>query len=160
MSKYLCSKRSVDDVEWVCRTCHCHLVKGNVPPCAAVNGMVFPPKPIFFDLNELECRLLAPRIAFQKLMQVSRGKQLKIHGNIVNVPADVTNTVAMLPWLPSEAGTKINLKRKLQFKSSALSLNIKPYKVVEAANWLMSNCDIKMKGLFLTENGLISMTKK
>ena len=68
MSKYLCSKRSVDDVEWVCRTCHSHWVKGNILPCAAVNGMVFPPKPIFFGLNSLECRLLAPRIAFQKSM--------------------------------------------------------------------------------------------
>ena len=90
--------------------------------------MVFPPKPAFFDLNELECRLLAPRIAFQKLMQAPRGRQLKIHGNIVNVPADVTHTVSMLPRLPSETGTiKVNLKRKLQYKSSALSLNVRPH---------------------------------
>lgn len=46
------------------------------------------------DINELECRLLAPRIAFQKLMQAPRGRQLKIHGNIVNVPADVTHTAS------------------------------------------------------------------
>lgn len=52
------------------------------------------------DLNELECRLLAPRIAFQNLMQALRGRQLKIHGNIVNMPADVTHTVSMLPRLP------------------------------------------------------------
>ena len=59
--------------------------------------MAFPVKPDFFDLNELECRLLAPRIAFQKLMQAPRGRQLKINGNIVNVPADVTHTVSILP---------------------------------------------------------------
>ena len=35
--------------------------------------MLFPLKPEFFDLNELECRLLAPRLAFQKLMQAPRG---------------------------------------------------------------------------------------
>ena len=63
--------------------------------------MVFPDKPDFFDLNELECRLLAPRIALQKLMQAPRGKQLKILGNIVNVPADVSHTVSMLPRLQS-----------------------------------------------------------
>ena len=39
--------------------------------------------------------MLTPRIAFQKLMQAPRGKQFKIHGNIVNVPADVTDTVSM-----------------------------------------------------------------
>ena len=105
-----------------------------VPPCAAINGMKFPVKPSFFDLNELECRLLAPRITFQKLMQAPRGKQLKINGNIVNVPADVANTVSMLPRLPSETSTiKVNLKRRLQYKSSALSLNVRPHKVAEGA---------------------------
>lgn len=38
-------------------------------------------------------------------------RQFKIHGNIVNVPADVRNTVNMLPHLQSQTGTvKINLK--------------------------------------------------
>lgn len=84
---------SVDDSEWVtCKTCYTHLqlVKDRIPPCAVVSGLVFPQKPaFFFYFNELECRLLTPRIAFKKLMQAPRGKQLKIHGSIVNVPADV-----------------------------------------------------------------------
>jgi len=89
------------------------LVKNKITSCAVVNGMAFLAKPAFFDLNELECRLLAPRIAFQKLMQAPRGRQLKIHGNIVNVPADVTHSVSMLPRLTTETGTiKVNLKRK------------------------------------------------
>ena len=75
--EYLEEKRRTDTAEWVCKTCHSHLVKNKIPPCAVVNGLVFPQKPTFFDLNELECRLLAPRIAFQKLMQAPRGKQLK-----------------------------------------------------------------------------------
>ena len=122
--KYL-NKKSVNNMEWLCRSCHNYLAKNKVPPCAAVNGMQFPPKPAFFYLNDLECRLLAPRLAFQKLMQAPRGKQLKINGNIVNVPADVSHTVSMLPRLPNETGTiKVNLKRRLQYKSSALSLNV------------------------------------
>lgn len=138
INRYLYGKKSVDDKEWVCRTCRSYLIKNKIPPFAIYNGMKFPEKPDFFDLNELECRLLAPRIAFQKLMQAPRGNQLKIHGNIVNVPADVTNTVSMLPRLQSQTGTiKINLKRKLQYQSSALSLNVRPYKVIEAANWLI-----------------------
>ena len=51
--------------------------------------MKFPEKPDFFDLNELECRLLAPRLALQKIMQAPRGKQFKINSNVVNVPVDV-----------------------------------------------------------------------
>ena len=93
--------------------------------------MQFPEKPSFFDLSELECRLIAPRLAFQKIFQAPRGGQLKITGNVVNVPVDVNSTVNMLPryldvnMLPDETGTiKVQLKRRLQYKSSALSLNI------------------------------------
>ena len=52
---------------------------------AVANGMKFPEKPTFFDLTELECRLIAPRLAFQKIIEAPRGKQLKINGNVVNV---------------------------------------------------------------------------
>ena len=139
--KYLYNKKSIHDKEWICKTCYNHLIKNRVPPCAAANGMVFPNKPDFFDLNE--CRLLAPRIAFQKLMQAPRGQQMKIHGNVVNVPADVNNTVSVLPRLQSQNATiKINLKRKLHYKSSALSLNVRPHKVIQTAQWLISNSSL------------------
>lgn len=159
--KYLIGKRSVSDIEWVCKTCHQHLNKNKVPPCALANGMGFPSKPAFFDLNELECRLLAPRIAFLKLMQAPRGKQLKIHGNIVNVPADVGNSVSLLPRLPYETATiKVNLKRRLQYKSNALSLTVRPNKVVEAAIWLINNSDLyKEEGIELNDNWLNSFNE-
>ena len=148
------NRRSINNKEWLCRTCQNYLVKNKVPPVALVNGMQFPVKPDFFDLNELECRLLAPRLAFQKLMQAPRGRQLKIHGNVVNVPAEVSNTVNMLPRLPSETGTiKVNLKRKLQYKSSALSLNVRPHKVVQAANWLIKNSSLyRQEGITLNQD--------
>ena len=115
IDKYFLNKRSVGDIEWVCSTCHKYLSKHKVPSCAAINGMQFPPKPACFDLNELECRLLAPRLAFEKLLQAPRGGQLKIYGNIVNVPADVNSTICLLPRLPHKSGTiRVNLKRRLQ----------------------------------------------
>ena len=94
ITKYLQSVKSVDDTEWICQTCNNHLKKGRVSPCAIANGMQFPEKPSFFDLNELECRLIAPRLAFQKIFQAPRGGQLKIAGNVVNVPADVNSKYA------------------------------------------------------------------
>ena len=156
VQKKLLNKTSVNNIEWLCKTCNKHLKNNKVPPCAAINGMKFPVKPLFFDLNELECRLLAPRIAFQKLMQAPRGKQLKINGNIVNVPADVANTVSMLPRLPSETSTiKVNLKRRLQYKSSALSLNVRPHKVAEGAKWLVNNGDLyKEEGITFNDSWL------
>ena len=70
---------------------------------------------------------------------------------IIIVPADVASTVSMLPRLPSEAATiKVNLKRKLQYKSSALSLNVRPHKVVQAADWFMRNSSLyKDEGLVI-----------
>ena len=102
--------------------------------------MSFSAKPDFFYLNELECRMLAPRLAFQKLLQAPRGNRFKIKGNVVNIPADVNNTVNILPRLPQESGTiKVQLKRQLEYKSSALSLNVRPDKIFQAANWLATN---------------------
>ncbi len=77
IQKKLLNKTSVDNVEWLCKTCNKHLKSDKVPPCAAVNGMLFPVKPEFFYLNELECRLLAPRLACQKLMQALEVNNLK-----------------------------------------------------------------------------------
>ena len=159
IKKYLQNKTSVNDVEWLCKSCQNYLAKNKVPPCAAINGMQFPTKPTFFDLNELECRLIAPRLAFQKLMQAPRGKQFKISGNVVNVPADMTNTVSMLPRLPHDTGTiKVNLKRRLQYKSSALSLNVRPHKVVQAAQWLVDNSSLyREEGIKFNDTWLESM---
>ena len=72
VAKYLLSKTSVDNKEWLCDTCKRHLKKNKVPLCAAINGMQFPAKPQFLDLNELEWRLLAPRLAFVTLFGKSR----------------------------------------------------------------------------------------
>ena len=114
--KYLLTKTSVYGIEWICQSCYKHLKKDKIPPSAAKNGMSFPAKPDFFYLNELESRMLAPRLAFQKLLQAPRGNQFKIKGNVVNVPAEVNNTVNMLPWLPQESGTiKVQLKRRLEY---------------------------------------------
>ena len=159
ITKYLQSVKSVDDNEWICQTCNNHLKKGRVPPCAIANGMQFPEKPSFFDLNELECRLIAPRLAFQKIFQAPRGGQLEITGNIVNVPADVNSTVNMLPRLPDQTGTiKVQLKRRLQYKSSALSLNIRPHKVMQAAAWLVNTSPLyEGQGITIGQNWLRSL---
>ena len=135
--KYLLTKTSVDGIECICQSWYKHLKKDKIPPCAAKNGMSFPAKPDFFYLNELD---LAPRLAFQKLLQAPRGIQFKIKGNVVNIPADVNNTVNILPRLLQESGTiKVQLKRGLEYKSSALSLNVRPNKILQAANWLATN---------------------
>ena len=118
--------------------------------------MQFPTKPNFFDLNELECRLIAPGLAFQKTYQAPRGGKLKITGNVVNVPADVNSTVNMLPRLADDTCTiKVQLKRRLQYKSSALSLNIRLDKVMQAAARLVNTSPLYQdEGITIDENWL------
>ena len=156
MVKYLQDIVSVDNIKWVSQTCSKHLKKGKVPPCAIANAMQFPTKPNFFYRNELECRLIAPRLAFQKIYQAPRGGQLKISGNVVNVPADVNSTVNMLPRLADDTCTiKVQLKRRLQYKSSALSLNIRLNKVMQAAAWLVNTSTLYQdQGITIDENWL------
>jgi hypothetical protein len=78
---------------------------------------------------------------------------------VVNVPADVNNTVSMLPRLSHETGTiKVQLKRRLQYKSSALSLNIRPHKVMQAAAWLVNNSSLNQEqGITLDQTWLTSI---
>ena len=46
-----------------------------------------------------------------------RGGQFKIHGNVVNVPADVNSTVNVLPRSENELQTiAVTLKRRLSYK--------------------------------------------
>ena len=79
-------------------------------------------------------QIIAPRLTFQKILQAPRGGQFKITGNVVNVSGDVCNTVTMLLRLAQDTGTiKVQLKCRLQYKSSVLSLNVRPNKVMQAA---------------------------
>ena len=46
-----------------------------------------------FKIDTLEERLIFPHIPFMQIHELPRGGQF-IHGNIVNVPADVNSTVS------------------------------------------------------------------
>ena len=57
--------------------------------------------------------------------------------------------------LPSETSTiKVNLKRRLQYKSSALSLNVRPHKVAECAKWLVSNGNLYKEDITFNDSSL------
>ena len=62
----------------------------------------------------------------------------------------------MLPRLPNQTATiKVNLKRRLQYKSNALSLTVRPNKVIEAAIWLINNSNLyKEEGIVLNQDWL------
>ena len=74
-------RKSIDDTEWICGTCHSNLKVGKSPTCAKANKMTFPKKPdVLKDLTPLEERLISPRIPFMQVCELPSGGQLSIHG--------------------------------------------------------------------------------
>ena len=136
--------KSVNDTEWICSTCHSNLQSGRMPSCAKVNSMCFPelPKPLK-NLSPLEERLISPRIPFMQVRELPSRGQLSNHGNVVNVPSDVSSTVNILPRTMDESATiPIKLKRRLSYKHHYQFQNVRPSKVLEAATFLVESSEI------------------
>ena len=147
--------KSIDDTEWICGTCHSNLKAGKLPTCAKANKMTFPKKPdVLKDLTPLEERLISPRIPFMQVRELPSGGQLSIHGNVVNVPADVNSTVNVLPRPINESQTiPIKLKRRLGYKHHYQFQNVRPTKVLAAAQYLVHNSEIfKNEGIQVMDN--------
>ena len=75
-----------------------------------------------------------------QIRELPRGGQLRIHGGIVNLQADVSASVNKLPRLISESETiPVKLKRKLSFKHYYSYESVRPNKVLAAAQYLSKN---------------------
>ena len=143
---------SAEGIKWLCHNCNHKLKKGEMPPMAMANGLQFPTKPSFLELHQLEWRLLAPRLVFMKIFQAPRGRQFKLQGNVINVIANVANTVSKLPRKQSNTDTiPVKLKRKEVYTNSTMSQNVRPNKVFQAAKWLSLNGPLyKKEGISFT----------
>ena len=97
----------------------------------------------------MEERLISPHIPFMQILELPRGGQLSIHGNIVNVPTDVNSTVHCLPRTINESQTiPIKLKRHLSNRHHYQFQNIRPKKVIDAAKYLVDTSDLfKREGI-------------
>ena len=125
----------------ICNTCFSHLKKKKMPPSATVNRMGFPEIPQHLKyLHQVEWRLVSPRIPFMKVFAAPCGGQKKNRGNVVNVPCDTVNTFQVLPHSGNEQQTiQIKIKRDLRYTNHVMSQNVRPYKVREAAEYLVTH---------------------
>lgn len=139
-TKYISS----DDIEWICHTCKQSIYAGKVPKLSVYNGMGFPEKPPELDLCPLEERLVAPRIPFMQIRNLPCGSQKLVHGNIVNVPVDISPTINTLPRTLSDSYTvAVKFKRKKQYKKCAFQQEyVRPYAVWKAAEYLTQNSQL------------------
>ncbi len=75
--------------------------------------------------------------------KLPRGGQLSIYGNVVNVPADVNSTVSVLPRPINESqAIPIKLKRRLGYIHHYQFHNVRPSKVLEAAQYLVRTSEL------------------
>ena len=125
----------------MCLQCKKYLKDGKVPPCSIGNGFSFPSLPKELQgLTKLEERLISPRIPFMQIKELPRGGQIAMHGNLVNVPADVNKTVKLLPRNMNDSETiPLKLKRNVNFKSHITFEHVRPEKIIAAATWLVNN---------------------
>ncbi|XP_060603886.1 uncharacterized protein LOC132756767 [Ruditapes philippinarum] len=154
--KFLSNIKSVDSEEWICLNCWTSLKKEKTPKFWLHNGLRFPIKPDELQLTDLEERLVSPRLPFMQVREMPRGGQLNLRGNVVNVPASVSNTIKSLPRMLNEDETiMLKLKRKLAYKHHVAFENIRPNKVFDAAKWLVSNSALfRSEGIVVNETWL------
>ena len=129
--------------QWICETCLRYIQLGKIPQLGLDNNMTLTDVPTALRLHPLEERLVALRTPFMQIRELPRGRQLTVKGNVVNVPADVTTTVKTLPRTLDDGQTiPVKFKRKLVYKSSVHSENVRPNKIIEAAEWLVQNSQL------------------
>jgi len=92
--------------------------------------MGFPEKPKELELYPLKERLVSLRIPFMQIRRLPRG-QFSVKGNVVNVPVDIQPTINSLPRNRDKSGTiAVKLKKRLQYKKSDFSENVRPVAVM------------------------------
>ncbi len=125
--------------EWICFTCHRHLVKGNMPPQAVINNLWLDEIPEELKtLNALEMHLVSIVQPFMKIVPLPRGGQKGVRGQMVCVPANLQRTADSLPWtLNTNSLIRVKLKRKQEYKGHHLYMVVSQKRVMAALKKLM-----------------------
>lgn len=112
-----------------------------MPAQSVANGLQLDDIPADLNtLTTLERHLISRRIPFSKIVALPRGKQLGIHGPVINVPSTPSTIQHVLPRLATDSSLiPLKLKRKLSYRGHYLYGNIDKLKVSSALNWLLAN---------------------
>ena len=129
---------------YLCKSCLRSLKKGKFPKMCVKNGLyVDDIDDEDLKLTELENNLIARNIIFQKIHKMPKSRWHGTHDRLINVPVspqDVLNTVENLPRTPAEAGiipiVPVNLKRKLEYKTTHLTQLIDTTKIFRYLKFL------------------------
>ncbi len=129
---------------YICTTCNKDLRKKNptMPAQAVANGLKLDPTPPpgLLKPNQMEIMMFRKEIPFMKMGNLPRGRQYRMQGPVVNVPARFEAVCQLLPRLPNDAMlVPIKLKRRLCYKGHYLFDSIRPHVVMDWLKWLKGN---------------------
>ena len=135
------NKFFIKDSYWMCHGCF-NKIKGNIMPAISVmNALkIYDLPDCLRNLTEVENVLLAPRIAFMKMVRLPVSRMRGIRDRIVNVPIPndtIKKTVASLPrslprTLEEAQVIPISLRKKRDMVTSNVEQWIDPERVIES----------------------------
>ncbi|KAG5674792.1 hypothetical protein PVAND_004740 [Polypedilum vanderplanki] len=146
----------IDDASYTfCTTCMGYIRKAAFPRFNINHSNLrFPDVPdVVKNLSPLAERMVAARIPFMKIEQISYDRQLKIKSGVVNVPIDVRRTVQSIPQPPEESGVvEISLMRKMEYRNAYMKEIVRPSEIWEAARLLCDTPLYKQENITLNAN--------
>ena len=108
------------------------------------------------QLNELEERLVSPRLPFlqiRELGQKYRGQQMGLTGGVINVPTDMSRIQHALPRDIKETDTvAVAIKKRLSYKSAYAFGHIRVHLVMKALKRLCKTMLYKMEKVVINDN--------
>jgi hypothetical protein len=115
----------ITDKKWICRYCSDKIKKEKMPSRCISNKLELSDVPIELKkLNDLERHLIALRLPFLKIINLTSGKisgrfaQKGTKGPLHCVPSDVQETVTTLPRpIDKSLMIRLQLKRRLKYKA-------------------------------------------
>ena len=125
---------------WICITCERYIQSKRLPKIALGNGLQFVTiNPLIESLNELEERLISPRIPFIRIRTLGYDYQKSIRGNVVNVPVDTNETLKFLPRQFDESKIiQLKFMRKMTYTNPYMYDKVNPAKIVQGLKYLIN----------------------
>jgi hypothetical protein len=117
---------------YICTSC-LHNISGNKPPLYQVSNKKFKNKiiPSIHKLTQLEEHFISTCFNFAQIYKLQGYGQYNMHGNVINVFINVSQTQSILSCLPPDNATiGVFLKQRCGFKSPYMLENVRPNMVM------------------------------
>ena len=128
---------------YLCQTCSRSLVKLEMPPMCAKNGLQYTPIPICLQISNLERQLICKDLTFLKVRELRPTRMSAMNDRVINVAIsddDIIKTVSNLPRTEKNNGmVTLGLKRNENLKTFHKLDMINPVKVYNALVYLKEN---------------------